>query len=115
MNIAARHRGSCCLACRSAIMAVRRLSRFLRPAAFPPLTSVAADRTVLFGASSALCGRPTPHLFRRSFNPSVSHGGPGTALSDCGQDEVSQLPTRSFWSGRIEARPGFTRRFLDPP
>jgi hypothetical protein len=50
----------------------------------------------LFDASTVLLGRPTPRLFRDSFVSSTSCHSP--SRHDCGPDEVSQVPTRSFWT-----------------
>src|ERR1700738_2128759 len=66
-----------------------------RPPSLPHLRH--RCQSALFDASSVLRGRPTPRLFLDSFVSSTSCRGPGST-SDCGPNEVSQVPTRSFHS-----------------
>ena len=63
----------------------------------PSVISAADFQSALFDASSVLRSRPTPRLFLDSFVSSTSCRGPGST-SDCGPNEVSQVPTRSFHS-----------------
>src|SRR4051794_41765878 len=84
---------------------MRWLSPFLRP--FPPRSPSSARRPTLFEASSVLCSLLIPSPAASSIGlPVVARD----RRSDCGQHEVSQVPTRS-----LTARTGLRPRWSGGP
>ena len=67
----------------------------LRPSPLPSTPSAAAHRGLVRALRQYYEARPTSRLFHGSFGSSPSAAA-RDRHSDCGPDEVSQVPTRSF-------------------